>query len=211
MDLQHQMETIYQDLPLDRIPWNLEAPPQLLVELVESERVLPCEAVDLGCGAGNYAVWLASRGFRMTGIDISPKAIELAGQLAVNKGVECRFIAADLTGDPDEFDRSFDFAYDWEVLHHVFPEDREKYVHNVHRLLRPGGRYLSVCFSEEDADFGGGGKYRKTPLGTTLYFSSEKEMRALFEPRFDIQELSTSEIAGKYGPHKVVVAVMKRE
>ncbi|MHC4177147.1 MAG: class I SAM-dependent methyltransferase, partial [Planctomycetota bacterium] len=68
------MESIYGDLALDEIPWNLEAPPDVLVELVESRRVLPCSAVDLGCGAGNYAVWLATKGFHVTGVDLSPRA-----------------------------------------------------------------------------------------------------------------------------------------
>jgi hypothetical protein len=77
-------------------------------------------------------------------------------------------------------------------------------------VLRPGGGYLSVCFSEEDPDFGGVGKYRKTPLGTKLYFSSEDELRELFDPLFQIHELHTSQIAGKYGPHKAVVARMTR-
>ncbi len=211
MHLQHQMEAIYQELTLDRIPWNLEEPPEPLVELVESERLRPCEAVDLGCGAGNYAVWLGSKGFQITGIDISPKAIELARQLASKKGVDCRFIVEDLTGDLRQLDHSFDFAYDWEVLHHVFPEKREDYVRNIRRMLRPGGKYLSVCFSEEDLDFGGEGKYRKTPLGTTLYFSSEEELRGLFEPVFDIHELTTSEIAGKYGSHMALIVLMERE
>jgi SAM-dependent methyltransferase len=205
------MEAIYQELTLDRIPWNLEEPPEPLVELVESERLRPCEAVDLGCGAGNYAVWLGSKGFQITGIDISPKAIELARQLASKKGVDCRFIVEDLTGDLRQLDHSFDFAYDWEVLHHVFPEKREDYVRNIRRMLRPGGKYLSVCFSEEDLDFGGEGKYRKTPLGTTLYFSSEEELRGLFEPVFDIHELTTSEIAGKYGSHMALIVLMERE
>jgi SAM-dependent methyltransferase len=204
------MDGIYRELALDEIPWNMEEPPELLVELVESGRVLPCDAVDLGCGAGNYAVWLVSKGFRMTGIDISPAAVELAGRLAAEKGVTCRFLAEDWLEDVGKLERSFDFAYDWEVLHHVFPKDREKYVDNVFRALRPGGIYFSVCFSEEDPDFGGEGKYRKTRLGTTLYFSSEVELRNLFESHFHIHQLGTSEIMGKYKPHRAVVAFMER-
>ncbi len=211
MNIQQQMEKIYQDIALDKIPWNLVEPPELMVQLVQSGWIQPCEAVDLGCGAGNYTVWLASKGFQMTGIDISLKAIELAGFLARKKGVKCLFVVEDLTGDRVKIPHSFDFAFDWEVLHHVFPEAREKYVHNIHRMLRPGGKYFSVCFSEEDPDFGGEGKYRKTPLGTTLYFSSEKELRELFEPNFNIHELYTSEIAGKYGPHKAVIVRMERK
>jgi len=208
--LKQQMESIYQELTPERIPWNLEDPPELLVDLVESKRILPCETVDLGCGAGNYAVWFASMGFEVTGIDLSPKAIEMAQELSRKKGVTCDFMAEDLTGDLGRFHQSFDFAYDWEVLHHVFPEDRDQYVLNVQKLLKPGGRYLSVCFSEEDPSFGGAGKYRKTPLETELYFSSEMELRELFTPHFQIDELRTSEITGKYGEHKAIVAWMKR-
>jgi SAM-dependent methyltransferase len=204
------MDAIYAELPLDQIPWNVEDPPALLVDLVASGALAPCDIVDLGCGAGNCAVWLASKGFRATGVDISPKAIELAEDLARRKGVECRFMAADLLGDVSPLHGSFDFAYDWEVLHHIFPGDREAFVLNVHRLLRSGGGYLSVCFSEEDGAFGGGEKIRRTSIGTTLYFSSEDELRRLFEPLFHVRDLRTLEIHGKRGPHLAIAARMSR-
>jgi SAM-dependent methyltransferase len=146
----------------------------------------------------------------MTGVDIFPKAIELAESLAGRKDVSCRFMTGDLLGDPGQLEQSFDFAYDWEVLHHVFPQDRQKYVRNVHRVLRPRGTCFSVCFSENDPAFGGEGKYRRTSLGTTLYFSSEEELRELFEPLFQILELRTAEIAGRHGLHSAVVARMSR-
>ena len=160
MDVRAQMERIYGELRLDEIPWNLETPPRLLVDLLQSGRVAPCRAVDLGCGAGNYAVWLALRGFDVTGIDLSAVAIALAQQLARSKGAACRFIVSDLLEPTDAFDGSFDFAYDWLVLHHVFPDDRPRYVASVHRMLRPGGLYLSVCFSEDDRGIAGEGTGR---------------------------------------------------
>jgi SAM-dependent methyltransferase len=212
MNIKKQMDGIYEQLSLDEIPWNMERPPELLVELVASGWVLPGDAVDLGCGAGNYAVWLAAHGFEVTGFDISPEALALAQKLAEKQGVSCRFLACDLTGEVEGLDLCFDFAFDWEVLHHVFPVDRERYVSNVHRILRPGGRYLSVCFSEDDvAEFGGDGKYFETPLGTTLYFSSEDELRDLFEPVFEVQELRAVEVEGKFRPHKAVKALMTKK
>jgi SAM-dependent methyltransferase len=212
MSLKEQMDDIYQNLSLVDIPWNLEKPPHLLVELVESGRVLPCRVADLGCGAGNYAVWLATRGFQVTAIDISANAVELARTLAQKTGVSCRFVTADLTGDAEELVASFDFVYDWEVLHHVFPENRHRYVTNVHQMLRRGGRYLSVCFSEDDdPSFGGGGKYRETPLGTRLYFSSEEELRDLFQPLFEIEELATIEVPGKRRPHLAIKSLMTKK
>jgi SAM-dependent methyltransferase len=210
MNLREQMESIYQELPLDRIPWNLEEPPELLVDLIQTRKIAPCDALDIGCGRGNYTVWLAAQGFRMTGIDISPAAIALAGQLAREKGVECLFVEGDVTEDVARHEGAFDLGYDWEVLHHVFPKRRQAYVSNVYRMLRPGATHLSVCFSEEDPDFGGSGKYRKTPLGTTLYFSSEEEIERLFSQKFRVLELDTTAIVGKYGPHMAVVALLER-
>ena len=205
------MDRIYKNMPLEKIPWNNETPPEVLVELVESGKVKPCKTIDLGCGAGNYAVYLAGRGFEVTGIDNSPAAIRIARENANKKGVKGTFLVADVLGDLDEVKETFDFAYDWELLHHIFPEKRKKYVENVRRILNPGGKYFSVCFHEKDPQFGGSGKYRKTSLGTILYFSSEDELRDLFEPYFFIEELKVIEISGKFAPHLVNYAFMEKK
>ena len=212
MDVKRQMDAIYGTLEPGAIPWNIETPPALLVQLVESGWVRPCDAVDLGCGAGHYAVWMATLGFHMTGVDLSPKALELARALAARRGVACEFVELDLTTDVSAMAGAFDFAYDWEVLHHVPPRERDRYVANVHRMLHPGGRYLSVCFSEEDqADFPGDGKVRTTRLGTTLFFSSEAELRELFEPWFVIEALGPVEIVGRSGLHHPHRALLIRK
>ena len=208
---QVEMDKIYRNMPLEEIPWNIETPPDALVELIESGKVKPCKTIDFGCGAGNYAIYLASVGFDVTGIDISPSAIQTAKENAKKKRVKCNFLVADVLGDLDEVKQTFDFAYDWELLHHTYPEKRKKYVENVYRILNPGGNYLSVCFSEKDPQFGGSGKYRETPLGTILYFSSEDELRDLFEPYFNIKELKTIEISGKFAPHLANYAFMKKK
>lgn len=204
------LDEIYRSIPVEEIPWNSETPPEALVELIESGKVQPRKAIDLGCGAGNYAIYLASIGFDVTGIDISPAAIKIAKQQAEQKGVSCNFLVADVLGEFEEVTQTFDFAYDWQLLHHIFPESRQKYVQNVYRLLAPGAKYFSVCFSEKDPQFGGSGKYRKTRLGTVLYFSSEDELRALFEPYFRIRDLKTIETTGKFARHIANYAFMER-
>lgn len=211
MNLREQMERIYKDIPLEQIPWNLSEPPRLLVDAVRAGKIKPCKVLDLGCGAGNYSVWLARQGFDVTGIDISREAIRHATDLAARTGASCRFVVADLLGELTEFHDSFDLAFDWELLHHIFPGDRPRYVQNVHRVLRPQGMYFSLCFSEADTAFGGAGKYRNTPLGTTLYFSSEQELRDLFAPFFEVLELKTVEIQGKHGPHMANAAWLQRQ
>ena len=206
MSLRDQMDRIYTDVSLEDIPWNMSEPPRLLIDAVDSNMIEPCRVIDLGCGAGNYAVWLALKGFDVTAVDLSRQAIRHAEALAARHDVTCRFVVADLLGDRSELPEGFDLAIDWEVLHHIFPQDRSVFVRNVRFMLNPGGKYLSVCFSEADPAFGGTGKRRRTPLGTTLYFSNEQELRALFEPEFRILELRTQEIGGKYGSHLANVA-----
>jgi len=208
---QTEINKIYRNMHPTEIPWNIETPPKALVELVESEKVKSCKTIDLGCGAGNYAIYLASIGFDVTGVDISLTAIKIAKENAKKKGVKSDFLVADVLGDLDEVKETFDFAYDWELLHHIFPEKRKKYVENVYRILNPRGKYLSVCFSEKDPQFGGSGKYRETRLGTILYFSSEDELRDLFEPYFNIKELKTMEISGKSASHLANYVFMERK
>jgi len=210
VDVKSQMDRIYGEIPLAEIPWNIEQPPRGLVELVESGRITPCETLDLGCGAGNDTVWLAERGFRVTGIDLSAAAIAHAEALACRRGVSCRFVVADLVAAPPPFDAAFDFAFEWEVLHHVLPADRPRYVAGVHQMLSGGATYLSVCFAENDPGLPDGGKLRTTPLGTLLYLSSEQELSALFEPLFDIEELSTISVEGRRTEHLAVRTLMRK-
>ncbi len=205
------MDSIYKARKPEDIPWNIMNPPEILVKLVDEGTIQPCKTIEFGCGTGNHATYLAAKGFDVTGVDISPSAIEIAREKAERKGVTCNFVVADVTGDLDEISDTFDFAYDWELLHHIFPEDREKYVENVHKILNRNGKYLSVCFSEKDPQFGGTGKFRKTPIGTVLYFSSESEIRDLFSPYFDLIELTTIAIPGKTAPHSAVYAFMKKK
>lgn len=209
--IKEQMERIYRDIPLDKIPWNIATPPEILVTAITANITKTCRAIELGCGAGNYVIHFSKMGYDCTGVDISENAIRIARSSALMAGANCKFIVADVTGDLSECHSTFDFVYDWELLHHIFPEDREKYIDNVDRLLNSNGRYLSVCFSEDSLSFGGSGKYRKTPLGTVLYFSSEKEIELLFEKRFVICDLKTMDITGKDVIHKAIYAFMKKK
>jgi SAM-dependent methyltransferase len=207
--IKEQMNKIYSDMDLDNIPWNIETPPDILQDLIKSNILSPCKIIELGCGAGNYVRYFSKMGFDATGVDISEKAIEIARELAQKSGVTCEFIAADVLGDMSEIKTKYDFVYDWELLHHIFPEDRNKYIENVYRLLMTQGRYLSVCFSEASTQFGGVGKYRKTPIGTVLYFSNEAEIESLFGRLFFLEELKSVDIKGKHGVHKAIYTLMR--
>lgn len=220
------MEAIYATTPPEDIPWNRDVMPEVLNTLIVNREVGPCRALDIGCGTGNHVLRMASLGFHATGIDVSPTAIGLArikalqwnetridDDSAETRG-SCRFEVADILDDSDETREllgTFKFSYGYQVLHHVFPHERELFVRNVHSLLEQGGRHLSVCFSEEDEQFPGEGKVRETQIGTRLYFSSEEEIRELFGKHFQVLDLRTITVPGDGGSHRAVYCFMEKE
>ena len=123
-----------------RAPWDLGAREEL-VSLVESERIKPCRAIDLGCGAGANTIYLAQRGFKMTGVDYAKAAIEKAQARAKEAGVEVNFIIDDLT-NLQHVSGPFDFLLDYGVLDDLRLPQREPYLQNMLPLTRPGSRYL---------------------------------------------------------------------
>ncbi|MDT8324524.1 MAG: class I SAM-dependent methyltransferase [Bacteroidota bacterium] len=209
MPAMDDMEEVYRRLQPDEIPWNIAEPPALLTQLLASGRILPCRMIEAGCGTGNHARVFAAHGFDVTGVDIAPTAVAIARRRTAAEGLDCRFVTADLTAVPPAITEKFDFAWEWEVLHHIAPVLRPAWMHNLHHLLNPGASYVSVCFSEEDEQFGTG-KLRRTPIGTTLYFSSEAELRALFSRHFIVEELRTMRIPGRRGAHAVIHARLTR-
>ncbi|MCJ7695600.1 MAG: class I SAM-dependent methyltransferase [Anaerolineaceae bacterium] len=209
--LKDQMDEIYGSTSPDNIPWSFTSPPKLLTGLVKAIVPKRGSIIELGCGIGNYLIHFAKQGLPACGVDISEKAIKVAKNTALKENVDCKFYVADVLENLSMINDKFDFAYDWELLHHIFPENREKYIRNFYALLKPNASYLSVSFSEESAQFGGIGKFRETPLGTTLYFSNESEIKKLFKEYFVIQDLKTIDIMGKHVLHKAIYALMTKK
>ncbi|MCV7314724.1 class I SAM-dependent methyltransferase [Mycolicibacillus parakoreensis] len=121
-------------------------------------------ALDLACGVGGAAVWLARRGLAVRGVDVSPVAIGQARVLAERSGVaqRCRFDVADLDdGLPDGPTVSV-------VLCHHFT-DRRLDTAIVDRLA-PGGLLAVAALSVVGAN--GGGRYRVAAGELSAAFAS---------------------------------------
>lgn len=91
--------------------------------------------LDLGCGAGEAAVYFAKRGAKVTASDVSPKMLNVAQALANrhNTNIKTYQCPADQTSLPDQ---SFDIVYAANLIHHV---NIDKTLAEIKRLLRPGG------------------------------------------------------------------------
>lgn len=127
-----------------RMPWET-GPRDELVELVESGRIPPCRAVDLGCGTGSNVVFLAQHSFEVTGVDFISSAIAKAKRKAEAAGVRVELIVDDLT-NPRKVNGSFDFLVDYGTLDDMIPKDRDLYVRNVVPLTHAGSKFLLWCF-----------------------------------------------------------------
>lgn len=156
---------------LSELPWELGKPRQQLVELVESGRIKPCRALDICCGAGTNTIYLASTGFAVSGIDISPRAIAIAKEKAKKAGVKINFKAGNSVELPYG-DEEFGFVFDMGCFHHIHPEDRMRFISGVHRVLSSGGKYFMTCFSRRN--------------GIAWNHFTEEQLLELFSPFFKI-------------------------
>ncbi len=102
-----------------RAPWDIGAR-QELVSLVESGQIKPCRTIDLGCGTGENAIYLAQRGFDVTGVDYAEAAIDKARVRAKDSGVQVNFIVDDLT-NLQHVGGLFDFLVDYGTLDDLVP------------------------------------------------------------------------------------------
>jgi len=127
-----------------RMPWE-GGPRAELVALVESGRIQPCRALDLGCGTGSNAIYLAQHGFDVTGMDYTSAAIAKARRHATDAGVSVSFVEDDLTNLQD-VSGAFDFLVDYGTFDDLTPAARERYVRSLLALSHAGSHYLLWCF-----------------------------------------------------------------
>jgi len=111
--------------------------------------------IDIGCGNGRNAVYMAQRGSRVTGLDMSPELLQLARENASEKelGHLCEFIRGDLTELPFS-NNNFDGGLYIASLHHLATEDeRLASLNELSRVLRPGARALVSVWDRDQEKF----------------------------------------------------------
>lgn len=182
---EHRYEKIYQKFG-ENLPWCLEEVPEWFKGLVEHKWVFPGKALDIGCGLGSYATYLARQGFDVTGIDVSETAIDMANKRNPHKGVE--FKVGDAF-DLGSLEKKFDFVYEISLLHNLHPEQRTKYIESVQSVLNPKGKFLVCCFSDQDEHFQGKKELYFPDLDNTVYPLSRDELVTLFKDKFDIESI----------------------
>jgi SAM-dependent methyltransferase len=141
------MKSVYRKAAAaEDLPWHRAQPPKLLEKAVR-ERPTRGRALDLGCGAGTYAIWLAQQGFEVTGVDYLEPALELTRAGAKQAGVTVETVRADVLAYQPE--RPFDVVIDIGCLHHLDDRERVRYRELLPRWVAPGGDFVLLHFLKQ--------------------------------------------------------------
>jgi SAM-dependent methyltransferase len=140
--------------------WTAE-PNRFLV--AETETLEPGRVIDLACGEGRNAVWLAERGWQSVGVDFSEVGLQKARELASGRGVNVEWVAADLLDyrpDPQAFDLVLVFYLQVPAV------ERRRIVRTAVEAVAPGGTFLLVAHDSSNLQHGHGGPQNPARLYT---------------------------------------------
>ena len=176
----NRFESAYRGTP----PWDIGRPQPAIVRLAETGQIRG-SVLDVGCGTGENVLYLAGRGLAAVGIDGAPTAIRKARAKAKKRGLDAQFEVADALDLtlPTQFDTVIDSG-----LFHVFSdEERARFRDSLGRVVRPGGTYFLMCFSDQQP--GDWGPRRVT----------QAEIRAVFRAGWRVNSIEPSAFATNEG------------
>jgi methyl halide transferase len=157
-------------------PWETGQPSSELARVIAEERIQPCRIIELGCGSGINAVWLAQQGFDVTAVDFNELAIEKARRRAAEAGVAVRFVLADVLNFTERYE-PFPFVFDRGCYHAVRDPHALAYVRTLKHITRSGSLGLILTGNAREPHVPG------PPV------VSEEQFHAELEPAFEIVRL----------------------
>ncbi|GAB2750285.1 class I SAM-dependent methyltransferase [Streptomyces bullii] len=174
------------------VPFFAAKPDENLVSYVDRGLLRGGRVLDLGCGPGRNALYLAARGFEVDAVDLSPAAVQWARERAGESGTGgVRFHCGDVFAPAGaRFSGPYDLVYDSGCFHHLPPHRRISYLALLERTLAPGGLFGLTCFAAgaggmgselPDAEF-----YRRAGLQGGLAYSAES-LRWIFSELTEVE------------------------
>lgn len=132
-----------------RPPWDSGITPPEFMEFIKD--CAPGLAIDLGCGTGTNVISLARLGWKVTGVDYIPTAIRQAREKIRRAGVVADVRLGDVTR-LDDIQESYDLALDLGCYHSLARPERQAYLAQLQRLLKPGATWFLYAFVHSDED-----------------------------------------------------------
>jgi SAM-dependent methyltransferase len=148
-------------------PWDIGQPQPAIVRLA-SEGGFAGAVLDAGCGTGENALYIASLGLSVLGIDVAESALTMARTKAADRGIKVEFAAVDAF-ELERLGRKFDTVLDAGLFHTFDGDERPIYVASLASVAENGGTRYVLCFSDDKPETG------PHPI-------SQQELKAAFNP-----------------------------
>ncbi|MFJ3861945.1 class I SAM-dependent methyltransferase [Streptomyces sp. NPDC090085] len=173
------------------VPFFVAKPDENLAAYLDQGLIAPGRALDLGCGAGRNALFLASRGFEVDAVDLSAVAVAWGEDRAREVGVDVRFLCGDAFALPASvLSGPYNLIVDSGCFHHLPPHRRVSYLSLLDRVMAPGGHLALTSFA---AGAGGMGSeladadlYRERELQGGLAYTPES-LRWIFSGLVEVE------------------------
>lgn len=130
-----------------KVPFFENVPDENLVSYFTSGLLDKGKVLELGCGPGRNAIFLAEQGCSVDAVDSSQEGLDWAKERAAEMNVDVNFINEDIFKLKIE-ENAYDLVYDSGCFHHIPPHRRMCYVSLVKKALKPGGHFALTCFIE---------------------------------------------------------------
>jgi cyclopropane fatty-acyl-phospholipid synthase-like methyltransferase len=194
----------FENLYAGPAPWDIGKPQRTFVAIADR---ITSPVLDVGCGTGEHALFLAARGHRVTGIDFVEEAIRRAQTKAAQRGLAVEFLVKDAT-TLGNWGRQFASAIDCGLFHVLSDDDRRRYVDGLAQVIEPGGRLFLMCFSDEEPGTEGPRRVSRQELYDA--FADGWEVESIQPARCEVHPEFTEATFSEGGP-KVWFAVVRRQ
>jgi co-chaperonin GroES (HSP10) len=155
-------DTVYRTTPR----WDIGRAQSAFLALAK-EGVLRGRLLDVGCGTGEHVLMGAALGLDATGVDSASVAIGRAKTKAQARGLKARFVVWDAL-ELISLGEQFDTVLDCGLFHILEDEDRPLFVQSLRTVIRPGGHYFMLCFSDREPGKGGPRRITQEEIRTTF-------------------------------------------
>jgi SAM-dependent methyltransferase len=183
--------------------WDVGRPQQVFIDVADQ---IQGSVLDAGCGTGDNALFLASRGCTVTGIDYLEEPIRRAKLKAAAQGALVTFRVQDATR-LGEWAERFDNVIDSGLFHVFDDDDRKKYVTGLAAVLKPGGHLFLVSFSDDEPGANGPRRISQEELRNA--FTQGWELESIGPVRFEVRPDLKERTFSPGGP-KAWFAVIRR-